>query len=141
MPRPSSVLVTISLAVLASSSLACATAGDSLSDQPASAEPEATKPQPSTDADHTLADLERRLLGASEVEIAFVIESDGAYVSQLEGTLHWTKDAEFVLNATGEFGARRSSSSGAPTRPRSRPRSPVSRAGPALARPRWSRRS
>lgn len=93
---------TLVLAVVLS--LACATSGDSLEGEPATpieATPEAK--QKDAWAARTLTELEQRLQAAARVEIAFVIESDGAVVSQLEGKLAWTRDGALSLTATGSF--------------------------------------
>lgn len=50
-----------------------------------------------------LEDLEQRLLAAERVAFDFVIESEGAVVSHLEGSLSWQRDGELVLIATGDF--------------------------------------
>lgn len=84
--------------------LGCATTGDSLSGQPA--DPVTGQADPKRDdawAERTMTDLERRLQAASRVEIAFEIQSEGTVVSLLRGTLAWSRDAEFRLDATGEF--------------------------------------
>lgn len=95
------------LTVLLGLGLGCATTGDSLSGQPAS--PVAAQTEPKRDdawAERTMIDLERRLQAASRVEIAFDIQSEGTVVSQLRGTLVWTRDGEMRLDATGEFGGK-----------------------------------
>jgi hypothetical protein len=82
----------------------CATTGDSLSGQPD--DPVTGQAEPKRDdawAERTMIDLERRLQGANRVEIAFDIQSEGTVVSQLRGTLVWSRDGELRLDATGEF--------------------------------------
>jgi hypothetical protein len=84
--------------------LGCATTGDSLSGEPADPVTSQTAPKREDAwAERTMIDLERRLQEASRVEIAFDIQSEGTVVSQLRGTLTWTRDAELRLDATGEF--------------------------------------
>lgn len=97
---PSRSLLTLLLGI----GLACATTGDSLSGQPEA--PVTGQADPKRDdawAERTMIDLERRLQAANRVEIAFDIQSEGSVVSQLRGTLMWTRDAELRLDATGEF--------------------------------------
>ena len=85
-------------------SIACATSGDSLEGEPA------TPVEATPDAKHkdawamrTMTELEQRLQAAARVEIAFVIESEGAVVSQLEGKLAWERDAALSWIASGSF--------------------------------------
>lgn len=92
------------LTVLLGVGLGCATTGDSLSGQPDA--PVTGQAEPKRDdawAERTMIDLERRLQGANRVEIAFDIQSEGTVVSQLRGTLVWSRDGELRLDATGEF--------------------------------------
>jgi hypothetical protein len=92
------------LTVLLGLGLGCATTGDSISGEPA--DPVTAQTEPKREdawAERTMIDLERRLQEASRVEIAFDIQSEGTVVSQLRGTLVWTRDAELRLDATGEF--------------------------------------
>lgn len=100
MPRSALLISTVGLVA----SLACATGGESLSGEPEA--PSGETPE-SKQADawgaRTLTELEQRLQSATEVEIAFVIESDGAVVSHLEGELRWVRDGAVSLTASGEF--------------------------------------
>lgn len=92
------------LTLLLGVGLGCATTGDSLSGQPA--DPVTGQADPKRDdawAERTLIDLERSLQDAGRVEIAFEIQSEGSVVSQLRGTLTWTRDGEMRIDATGEF--------------------------------------
>jgi len=84
--------------------LACAASGDSLSGE-AATPVEATTDDQQDDAwaQRTLTDLERRLQAATRIEIAFVIESEGAVTSQLEGKLAWQRDGALSWTATGSF--------------------------------------
>lgn len=95
------------LTVLLGVGLACATTGDSLSGEPEA--PVTGQADPKRDdawAERTMIDLERRLQEAKRVEIAFDIQSEGTVVSQLRGTLVWTRDGELRLDATGEFAGK-----------------------------------
>lgn len=86
-------------------SIACATSGDSLEGEPATpteATPTEAK-QKDAWAARVMTELEQRLHAAARVEIAFVIESDGAVASQLEGKLAWERDAALSWTATGMF--------------------------------------
>jgi hypothetical protein len=85
-------------------SLACATSGDSLEGEaapPVAATPDAK--QKDAWATQTMSALEERLQAAARVEIGFVIESQGAVVSQLEGKLAWARDGALSWTATGTF--------------------------------------
>jgi hypothetical protein len=87
--------------------LGCATTGDTLSGEPAAPVPGQTEDKREDAwAERTMIDLERRLQDASRVEIAFEIQSEGSVVSHLRGTLVWKRDAEFHLDASGEFGGQ-----------------------------------
>jgi hypothetical protein len=95
------------LTLLLGLGLACATTGDSLSGQPEA--PVTGQADPKRDdawAERTVIDLERRLQDANRVELAFDIQSEGTVVSQLRGTLMWTRDGEMRLDATGEFSGK-----------------------------------
>jgi hypothetical protein len=84
--------------------LACATSGDSLEGE--AAPPVAATPDAKHEdawAKQTMTELEKRLQAAARVEIAFVIESKGAVVSQFEGKLAWARDGALSLVATGTF--------------------------------------
>ncbi|MFO7567417.1 MAG: hypothetical protein R6X02_32540 [Enhygromyxa sp.] len=96
--------VTLALLAATTLALACATSGETLSGEPATpVEAEAEPKQADAWAVRTLTDLERRLQAAARVEIAFVIESEGAVVSQLEGKLVWERDAALAWTVSGEF--------------------------------------
>jgi hypothetical protein len=88
------MLRTLLLAAIALS-LACAGSGDNLEGEPA-------PPVEATPA-RTMTELEQRLQAAAKIEIAFVIESEGAVVSQLEGKLAWERDGPLTLTASGAF--------------------------------------
>jgi hypothetical protein len=96
------------LTLLLGVGLACATTtGDSLSGKPEAPVTEQAEPKrDDVSAEQTMIDLERRLQEAKRVEIAFDIQSEGTVVSQLRGTLVWTRDGELRLDATGEFGGK-----------------------------------
>lgn len=83
-------------------SLACASSGDSLENEPTKPIEPTPELQPQVAA-QTMTELERRLQAAARVEIAFVIESEGALVSRLEGKLAWSRDGALSLTATGTF--------------------------------------
>jgi hypothetical protein len=103
MLRPPSVRPEFLAAAIAAC-LGCATTGDSLSGEPATPitdQPDAK--QKDAWATRTMTDLEQRLQAAARVEVAFVIESEGAVASHLEGTLTWDRDGMISLTATGDF--------------------------------------
>lgn len=100
MPRKSRSAFTLMLVA----ALGCATSGESLSGEaatPIDATPEAK--QADAWAARTLTELERRLQAAARVEIAFLIESEGAIASQLEGKLAWERDGALSWTSTGSF--------------------------------------
>jgi hypothetical protein len=85
-------------------SIACATSGDTLEGEPATpVEATADAKQKDAWAARTMTELEQRLQSATRVELAFVIESEGAVASQLEGKLAWERDGALSLIATGSF--------------------------------------
>lgn len=85
--------------------LGCATTGDTLSGEPAAPATGQTEPKPDDAwAVQTMSKLERRLQEAERVELEFAIQSSGAFVSHLSGTLTWVRDGELTLDATGDFG-------------------------------------
>jgi hypothetical protein len=93
-----------SLLLLLGLGLGCATTGDSLSGEPEASVPGQTEhKREDAWAERTVIDLERRLQDARRVELAFEIQSEGTVVSHLRGTLVWTRDGEFHLEANGEF--------------------------------------
>lgn len=101
MPRLPASILSVLGAVLA---LACATTGDTISGEPESPPSGQTEPMPDDGwAERAMLDLEARLQGATRVEIAFEIQSEGAVDSRLSGTLSWTKAGEMSLKASGEF--------------------------------------
>jgi hypothetical protein len=84
--------------------LACATSGDTLSGEPAPpVDDSAEAKQKDAWAARTLSALERRMQAAARVEIGYVIESEGAVVSQLEGKLIWERDGALAWTVTGMF--------------------------------------
>jgi hypothetical protein len=95
---------TLALALGLGLALGCATTGDTLSGEPGPAAPGQTEEKHDDAwAKRKMTELERRLVAATKVEIAFEIQSEGAVASQLSGTLSWTRDGELHLVATGEF--------------------------------------
>lgn len=99
------------LALVSSLACGCIAGGNTTSDAPASppstedstleSGSESTAEQAS--AAQTLDELERRLEGATRVELHFEIESEGAVSSQFTGTLRWEAGGELALDASGEF--------------------------------------
>ena len=66
-------------------------------------EPPATDAERDDEGKRAMSELEQRMLAAERVEIAFVIESEGAVESKLEGQLAWSSDGALSLTATGTF--------------------------------------
>lgn len=90
--------------LLTGSLLGCATNTDTLSGEPQA--PGAGQTDDKRDdpwATQTMSKLERRLLDAKRLELAFEIQSEGAVASRLSGTLTWVRDGELRLVASGEF--------------------------------------
>lgn len=86
--------------------IACTSSGDrreSEAPQSVESEPTATDADRDDAATRAMSELEQRMLAAERVEIAFVIESEGAVESKLEGQLAWSSDGTLSLTATGTF--------------------------------------
>jgi hypothetical protein len=86
--------------------LGCATTDDSLSSSRAPTDESratATSDRASDSGAQVMSALEQRLLDAQQVDLAFDIQSSGAVISSFSGSVHWVRDGELLLRATGEF--------------------------------------
>ncbi|PRP95217.1 hypothetical protein [Enhygromyxa salina] len=95
MPRTPRFLVALVLV------LGCASRGDDRPRKPATDED--SELSSVVQGDQAMSALEHRLIDARQVDIAFEIHSTGAVTSSFNGTLHWLRDDELSLRATGEF--------------------------------------